>query len=88
MKSTTELAQFRADKDEFYGHVHRSPLTPTQQRSFRALSYFPENKALVIKAKIDRSVQPGVVRMQTTKGEEQIYRRYGLVRFQVDGQRA
>jgi hypothetical protein len=43
MKATSELEQFRANKDEFYAHDHRSPLTPTQQRSFKALSYFPEN---------------------------------------------
>jgi uncharacterized protein (DUF1684 family) len=86
MKATSELEQFRANKDEFYAHDHRSPLTPTQQRSFKALSYFPENESLVIKTKIDRNVQPGAVRMQTTKGEEQVYRRFGIVRFQVDGQ--
>ncbi len=66
MKTATELERFRADKDEFYAHDHRSPLTPSQQRSFKALSYFPENTALVIEAKIDRNVQAGVVRMQTT----------------------
>jgi uncharacterized protein (DUF1684 family) len=86
MKATSELEQFRANKDEFYAHDHRSPLTPTQQRSFKALSYFPENESLVIKTKIGRNVQPGAVRMQTTKGEEQVYRRFGMVRFQVDGQ--
>lgn len=85
MKATAELEQFRADKDDFYAHDHQSPLTSTQQRSFKGLAYFPENKALVIKAKIDRKVEPGVVRMQTTKGEEQAYRRYGVVRFHVDG---
>jgi uncharacterized protein (DUF1684 family) len=88
MKTASELEDFRAGKDQFFAHDHRSPLAPRQQHSFKALSYFPENKALVIKAKIDRSVQPGAVRMQTTKGEEQVYRRYGLVRFQVDGQPA
>ncbi len=86
MKTATELERFRADKDEFYEHDHRSPLTPSQRRSFKALSYFPENKALVIEATIDRNVQPGAVRMQTTKGEEQVYRRYGLVRFHVGDQ--
>jgi len=88
MKVKTELEQFRADKDEFYKEDHQSPLTPAQQRSFKGLAYFPENTALVIEAKIDRDVSPGTVRMATTKGREQLYRRYGLVRFQVDGQPA
>lgn len=88
MRRASELEQFRREKDEFYGHDRRSPLTPDQQRGFIGLSYFPENGALVIEAKIDRSVQPGVVHMETTKGEEQSFRRFGVVRFEVDGQPA
>jgi uncharacterized protein len=84
----SELAQFRTEKDEFYQYDHRSPLTPDQQRDFKGLSYFPENSALVIKARIDRNVQPGAIQMETTKGEEQSFRRYGVVHFEVDGQPA
>jgi len=80
----SELEQFRTGKDEFYRHDRRSPLTPDQQRGFNGLSYFAENSGLVIKARIDRHVQPGVVHMETTKGEGQAYRRYGVVRFEVD----
>jgi uncharacterized protein len=86
VKGASELEQFRTEKDEFYGHDRRSPLTPAQQRAFKGLSYFPENGALVIKAKIDRNVPDGVIHMETTRGEEQSFRRYGLVRFEVDGQ--
>ena len=88
VRRASELEQFRKEKDEFYGQDHRSPLTPDQQRGFKGLSYFPENGALVIKAKIDRHVQPGVIHMETTKGEEQPFRRYGVVRFEVEGQPA
>src|SRR5690348_11161220 len=82
----SELEQFRTEKDEFYQYDHRSPLTRDQQRDFQGLSYFPENTALVIKARIDQNVQPGTIHMETTKGEKQAFRRYGVVRFEVDGQ--
>jgi len=36
----------------------------------------------------DRNVEPGEVPMATTGGQEQVYRRYGLVRFRVDDQPA
>jgi hypothetical protein len=85
MTASTELLEFRKDKDEFFKEDDRSPLTATQQRSFRGLTYFPENASLVVKAKIDRKVEPGAIRMDTTKGEEQTYRRYGFVHFEVDG---
>jgi len=85
---TSELHEFRAEKDEFFGHDHRAPLTPAQQRKFKGLSYFDENPKLQIRAKIDRAVQAGEVRMATTTGEEQVYRRQGVVRFEVDGEPA
>jgi uncharacterized protein (DUF1684 family) len=86
MKAISELEQFRADKDDFFAHDHRAPLTSDQQRKFKGLAYFPTNPALIVKARIDRHVEPGVVRMETTKGQEQVYRRYGVVSFQVDGE--
>ncbi len=65
-----------------------SPLTPEQRRSFPGLDYFDENPRLVIKASVDRNVEHDEVRMATTGGEEQVYRRYGLVRFHVDDEPA
>ena len=81
----TDLQRFREEKDDFFAHDHRAPLTPQQQRTFKGLAYFAEDPLLVIRAKVDRAVQPGEVRMATTTGEEQVYRRFGAVHFQVDG---
>lgn len=86
MKAISDLEQFRTDKSDFFKHDPRSPLTSEQQRKFKGLPYFPENPALVVRSKIDRNVQPGVVRLETTKGTEQVYRRHGLVKFDVDGE--
>jgi uncharacterized protein (DUF1684 family) len=83
--SRTELESFRAAKDNFYRRDHRAALTAEQQRDFKGLSYFPQNDSLVIKAGIDRNVQPGIVHMETTKGEQQEYRRFGVVHFEVEG---
>jgi uncharacterized protein (DUF1684 family) len=88
VRAVSELESFRRDKDDFIGRDHRSPLTSSQQRTFKGLAYYPENPALVVKAKIDRKVEPGVVRMETTQRREQAYRRYGVVHFEVDGQPA
>jgi uncharacterized protein (DUF1684 family) len=87
-KTLTGLQEFRAEKDEFFAHDRRAPLTPEQRRAFKGLSYFAENPALIVQAKVDRSVQAGEVRMATTKGEEQVFRRFGVVHFQVDGAEA
>jgi uncharacterized protein len=86
--AASELMRFRAEKDEVFGRDPQSPLTPEQRRTFRGLAYFDENPQLVINATLDRNVEPDEVRMSTTGGEEQVYHRYGLVRFKVDDQPA
>ena len=84
----TELEGFRAEKDAFFRDDPHSPLLPEQRASFDGLSYFPENQALRIRASLETD---GVDRderivMQTTTGDEQEYRRAGVVRFEVDGE--
>jgi uncharacterized protein (DUF1684 family) len=86
--ATSDLDQFRAEKDDLFAHDHRAPLAPEQRRNFERLAYFPENSQLVFRAQIDRDIEPDEVRMATTRGEEQIFRRFGIVRFEVDGETA
>jgi uncharacterized protein len=83
--SGTELERFRAEKDRVFRKDPHSPLTAEQRRAFGGLSYFDENPQLVINGTVDRDVEPGEVRMSTSAGDEQVYQRYGVVRFRVDG---
>jgi uncharacterized protein (DUF1684 family) len=84
----SELTSFRAEKNQVFARDPHSPLTAEQRRAFHGLNYFDENPQLVIHASVDSDVEPGEVRMSTTGGEEQVYHRYGLVRFRVDDQPA
>jgi len=86
--SGTELKRFRAEKDRVFRQDPNSPLTPEQRDAFAGLVYFDENPQLVINGTVDRDVEPGEVRMATSAGEEQVYQRYGVVRFRVDGEAA
>jgi uncharacterized protein (DUF1684 family) len=86
--TNADLKRFRAEKDRVFAKDPHSPLTPEHRRTFRGLDYFAENPGLAIKASVDRKVEPGEVRMGTSGGEEQVYQRYGLVRFRVDDEPA
>jgi uncharacterized protein len=86
--ATNELKSFRAEKDHVFAHNPDSPLTEDARHAFKGLAYFDENPSLIIRATIDRNVEVGDVSMATSTGEEQLYRRYGVVRFNVDGQAA
>jgi uncharacterized protein (DUF1684 family) len=84
----SELERFRRAKDEFFRDDPRSPLTDEQRRTFAGLAYFPENPDLVIEAELDTDVDPTPIEMETTTGGTQVYRRAGVVRFEVDGEPA
>jgi len=86
----SELERFRKGKDGFFRSHPQSPLTSDQRAVFEGLVYFPEEPALAVRAPLETD---GVDRderivMPTTTGEEQVYRRAGIVRFEVDGEPA
>ena len=83
-----ELERFREEKNHVFAQDPNSPLTAEQRHAFGGLDYFDENPKLVIHGSIDPNVEPGDVPMSTSGGEEQVYRRFGLVRFHVDDQPA
>ena len=81
----SELEEFRAAKDAFFRDDPRSPLTAEQRSAFTGLAYFAEAPELVIRARLEtEGVDPTErIVMQTTTGDERVYRRAGKVRFDV-----
>src|SRR5262245_4309621 len=84
----SELDEFRAAKDDYFARAPDSPLTAEQKRGFAGLVYYPEAPDLAVDADLDTAVDRGQVRMQTSTGDEQVYRPAGIVRFEVDGRPA
>jgi uncharacterized protein len=86
----SERVAFRAEKDTFFREHPGSPLTAEQRASFAGLDYFAEAPELVVAATLETE---GVdldesIAMPTTTGSTQVYRRAGVVRFEVDGEAA
>jgi uncharacterized protein (DUF1684 family) len=84
----SELEDFRAEKDEFFGGHPQSPLSPEQKKEFSGLNYFPENESLYLEVNVDLLNDPQPIQMQTTTGGIQAYLRHGRFKFNVDGQEA
>lgn len=82
----TQLEQFHKEKDDFFAFHPQSPLTSEQKKRFTGLKYFPENSALVFEVNIEKFPQQQEIRMQTSTGEVQTYRRYGRFQFTVNHQ--
>jgi uncharacterized protein (DUF1684 family) len=84
----SELIEFRKSKDEFFKQDHHAPLTPDQQRSFKGLSYYDENRSLKIELKPTQFEKPEMIEMQTSTGDVAKYYRWATVSFEVDSQPA
>ena len=84
----TALEEFRHEKDELFRHDPDSPLTPEQKQAFHGLAYFPEEPALALEVTVEPFATQDEIRMQTSTGDVQTYRRYGSFKFTVDGEEA
>lgn len=84
----SDLDNFRAEKDDFFGNDPQSPLTAEQKRNFQGLNYFPENPDLRLKVKVQELPAKERIEMQTSTGDVQEYFRHSRFQFQVDGQGA
>jgi uncharacterized protein (DUF1684 family) len=82
----SELQQFRAAKDDFFAHDRHSPLTREQKKKFSGLSYFPAAPELLFELEVEPFPEVEEIEIQTSTGDVQTYRRYGRVRFAVEGQ--
>lgn len=84
----TRLIHLRAQKDAFFKNHPHSPLSAAQKAAFTGLSYYPPMPNLDLIVEVVPFAQQDDVQIQTTTGETRWYRRYGEMRFIVDGQEA
>jgi uncharacterized protein (DUF1684 family) len=84
----SSLADFRAEKNQFFATHAQSPLTPEQKQTFDGLKYFPENKALRLEVEVEEFPIADPVEVQTSTGDVRIYHRYGRISFHAEGKEA
>lgn len=82
-----QLLEQRRAKDEFFRTSHHSPLPHEDRHDFEGLDYYEPNPDLVFTIPIDQG-DGSEITIQTTDGEERVYRRAGKVTFEVDGEPA
>ena len=80
------LIEFRKMKDDFFAHDGQSPLTPSQQKAFKGLEYFPLNPSLNLVVTVEEFPDKQHIEMQSTTGDIQVYERYGRFSFMVEDQ--
>ena len=85
----TNIKKLRRDIDDFMKYAHQSPLNPEQRRKFRGLSYYEYNQDLAFEVEAERFAEdtPSIL-MQTSTGDSREYKKWGKVRFTLDGEEA
>ncbi len=82
--STSELLEFRANKDEFLGGSHQSPIPHEDRHHWEGLNYFEPNEALSLRLELTEG-DGSTLSTQTSDGQERTYKRLGQVSFEVQG---
>jgi len=82
----TDLARFRAEKDQSFKFGSQSPLTDEQKAIFLGLHYFPENPVLRLELPLERLPSPKEVIILTSTGDKRSYFHVGQIRFSVNEQ--
>jgi hypothetical protein len=84
----SDLEIYRNHKDLFFQQDPHSPLSEEQKEVFQGLDYYPEEPDLRLVVRVDPFQEQQEVQIQTSTGDSGTYLRYGLLRFEVDGQPA
>lgn len=82
--SLTPLEEWRHLKDEFFKHDRNSPVD--DRAGFVGLSYYPEDPAARVMARVERPAERRPVQLATSAGDERLYLEYGVARFEYLGE--
>ncbi|WP_455169452.1 DUF1684 domain-containing protein [Aegicerativicinus sediminis] len=79
--------QFQKDMNALFKDASKSPLTSKDLKKFEALDFFPFDSIYVVKATFIRTPESQPFRMKTTTDRMPEYVRYGVVSFELHGEK-
>lgn len=85
-KIESEVIQGRAEKDKYFRVAHESPIPHENRENFSGLDYFPYDAAYRVDAKLSKHGSQDTISMETSKGHNETYLKYGGFEFKVSGQ--
>lgn len=85
-KYTTELTQYREERDRFMHFNRETPLPEEARANFQGLNYFPVDSSFRISAKLTPIDNPKVISLNMTNGAPEKYKEIGYANFSRDNQ--
>ncbi len=80
-----EIKQFQYELNVEYNNPKTSPLTKEDLKTFKSLEFFPIDKKYQVKATLKLTPDSPIMEMQTTTTEIQLYKKFAIATFQLDG---
>lgn len=87
-QNTKEKAlAYQKELKEFYQNPQTSPLQKEELKAFKGLRFFPYNEKLVVTATLEKLENQPEFKMPTSGKQEPLYRRYGILHFEINGKK-
>lgn len=80
------IVMFQKDLNTEFANPKESPLTEAERRAFSTLPYYPTNYNYYLTAKLVRDPNAQPFAMKTSTARRPLYRKYGELRFVLNGQ--
>jgi len=77
---------FQQDLNREFADPKESPLTAAERQAFTALPFYPTRYAYVVQAQLLRDSTSQPFAMETSTARRPLYRKYGELRFVLNGQ--
>jgi len=79
------LERARERKDTFFAQHGQSPMPSQDRLRFKGLEYYPPDPGYRFELELHEHTEKQVLRMVYTKGNEQVFLRWGEFRFRIGG---
>ena len=81
------LTPWQISENDRFRNTDSSPLTIEDREEFTGLEFFPYDNSFKVKAALERTPDAPLFEMTTTTSRRPKYRQYGILRFQLQGEK-
>lgn len=82
-----EIEEYRTEKNAEFLDPNSSPLSAEQLKTFKGHDFFPVNEEYRVKARFEATPNSRPFSLPTTTGTTKLYRRIGILNFELEGQK-
>ena len=85
-QSKNEVLIYQNTLNDSYFNAKESPLKPEEINHFKGLFFYDYNADFVVLAKLEKLANEKTFQMPTSSGKTQNYKRYGILKFNIQGE--